>query len=88
MVDREAQLSIAMMYGQGAAASKAGIDRLSKDIVDHQENRKKLSRRRMTAERYVFFPPHISRLIYLNVLLAFSSVQKEEGILYIWRVVS
>jgi hypothetical protein len=40
-----------MLYGQGAKVSAAGADRLSKDITDHQEDRKKLSRRRMTAER-------------------------------------
>ena len=46
------QLSIGMAYGQGRRVSVAGAERLSKDIEDHQENRKKLSRRRMTAERY------------------------------------
>jgi hypothetical protein len=51
LVDKEAQFTIGMKYGQGPAVSKAGVDRLSKDIVDHQEDRKKLSRRRMTAER-------------------------------------
>lgn len=48
---KEEQLSRGMLYGQGAKVSSAGADRLSKDITDHQEDRKKLSRRRMTAER-------------------------------------
>ena len=72
-VDKEAQFTIGMKYGQGPAVSKAGIDRLSKDIVDHQEDRKKLSRRRMTAERFDL--PHMGlkfeNFITLNILLSF-----------------
>ena len=72
-MDKEAQFTIGMKYGQGPAVSKAGIDRLSKDIVDHQEDRKKLSRRRMTAER--FDSPHMSSMfenfITLNILFSF-----------------
>lgn len=49
---KEEQLSVGMLYGQGGKVSSAGADRLSKDIIDHQEDRRKLSRRRMTAERF------------------------------------
>ena len=64
---REEQLSKGMLYGQGAAVSTAGKERLSKDIVDHQEDRKKLSRRRMTAERYILFHDWLHCAIYLLV---------------------